>query len=149
MTAAPCVIKSSLISHVMTMKFIFISVIVFVVHLSTCHYMLPHLSRWNVSRFHLRTAFKSLRPSDAYICVNKLTTIGSDNGLSPGRHQTIIWTNAGILSIGSLGTNFSENLREIHIFSCQKMHLKMSSAEWRQFSVGLNVLTWASVRKTL
>ena len=26
------------------------------------------------------------------ICVNNLTIIGSDNGLSPGRHQAIIWT---------------------------------------------------------
>ena len=43
------------------------------------------------------------------ICINKLT-IGSDNGLAPGRHQAIIWTtgNAGILLIGPLGTNFSE-----------------------------------------
>ena len=41
-----------------------------------------------------------------HICVSKLTIIGSDNGLSPGRRQTIIWTNAGILIIGSLGTNF-------------------------------------------
>ena len=32
-----------------------------------------------------------------YICVSKLTIIGSDNGLSPGQHQVIIWTNAGIL----------------------------------------------------
>ena len=30
-----------------------------------------------------------------HICVNKLIIIGSDNGLSPGRHQAIIWTNAG------------------------------------------------------
>ena len=36
-----------------------------------------------------------------YICVSKQTTIGSDNGLSPGRHQAIIWTNAGILLIGT------------------------------------------------
>ena len=28
-----------------------------------------------------------------HICVSKLTIIGSDNGLSPGRHQAIIWTN--------------------------------------------------------
>ena len=35
-----------------------------------------------------------------HICVGNLTTIGSDNGLSPGRRQAIIWTNAGILSIG-------------------------------------------------
>ena len=27
----------------------------------------------------------------------KLTNIGSDNGLAPGRRQAIIWTNAGIL----------------------------------------------------
>ena len=42
-----------------------------------------------------------------HICVGKLTIIASDNGLSPGRHQAIIWTTAGILLIGPLGTNFS------------------------------------------
>ena len=40
-----------------------------------------------------------------------------DNGLSPGRRGAIIWTNAGILLIGPLGTNFSEILIEIDIFS--------------------------------
>ena len=49
-----------------------------------------------------------------YICVSKLTTIGSDNSLSPGRHQAIIQTNAGELLIGPLGTNFSEISIEIH-----------------------------------
>ena len=44
-----------------------------------------------------------------HICVSKLTIIGSDNGLSPERRQAIIWTNAGILIIGPLGTNFSRN----------------------------------------
>ena len=39
------------------------------------------------------------------------TNIGSDDGLSPGRHQAIICTNDGILLIRSLGTNFSEILR--------------------------------------
>ena len=33
-----------------------------------------------------------------HICISKLTNIGSDNGLSPGQRQTIIWTNAGISS---------------------------------------------------
>ena len=51
------------------------------------------------------------------ICVSKLAIIGSDNGLSPGRRQGIIWTNAGILLIGPLGTNFSEILIEIDVFS--------------------------------
>ena len=41
-----------------------------------------------------------------HICVNKVTNIGSDNGLSPGRRQAIIWTNAGILLIGPLGQTF-------------------------------------------
>ena len=38
-----------------------------------------------------------------HICVSKLNIIGSDNGLSPGRRQAIIWTNVWILLIGPLG----------------------------------------------
>ena len=76
-----------------------------------------------------------------YICVGNLTIIGSDNGLSPGRRQAIIWTNAGILLIRTLGTNFSEILGEIDSFSFSEMHLKMSSAKWRLFGLGLNVFT--------
>ena len=48
-----------------------------------------------------------------HICVNKLTIIGSDNGLPPGWRQAIIWTNAVLLLIGPLGTNFSEILIKI------------------------------------
>ena len=76
-----------------------------------------------------------------HICVSKLTIIGSDNGLSPDRRQAIIWMNAGILSIGPLGTNFSETLIEICIFSFKKIHLKLSSGSWRPFLLGLNVIT--------
>ena len=43
-----------------------------------------------------------------HICVGNLTTIGSNNGLSPDWCQAIIWTSAGILLIGPLRTNFSE-----------------------------------------
>ena len=75
-----------------------------------------------------------------HLCVSKLTIIGSDNGLSPGRRQAIIWTNAGILLIRTLGTNFSEMLSEIRAFSFKKMHFKMSSAKWRPLCLGLNVL---------
>ena len=60
-----------------------------------------------------------------HIFVGKLTIIGSDNGLSPGQRQAIIWTNAGILLIGPLGTNFSEILIAIQTFSFKKMHLKI------------------------
>ena len=75
-----------------------------------------------------------------HICVGNLTIIGSDNGLSPGRRQAIIWTSAGILLIGHLGTNFIEILIGIQTFSFTKMHLKMWSAKWRSFCPGLSVL---------
>ena len=68
-----------------------------------------------------------------------LTIIGSDNGLSPGRRQAIIWTNAGILLIAPLGTNFSEILIKMYALLFKKMHLKMSSAKW-PFCLGLNVI---------
>ena len=76
-----------------------------------------------------------------HICVGKLTIIGSDNGLSPERRQAIIWTSAGILLIGPLGTNFSEILIEIQTFSLKKIRLKMLSAKSSSFRLGLNVLT--------
>ena len=66
-----------------------------------------------------------------YVC--KLTIIGSDNGLSPGRRQAIIWSNAAMLLIWTLGTNFSEFLSKIHAFAFKKMHLKISSAKWCPF----------------
>ena len=53
----------------------------------------------------------------------------------------IIWTNAGILLIGHLGTNFSEILIKIYTFSFKKIHLKMSPVKWLLFSLGLNVLS--------
>ena len=76
-----------------------------------------------------------------HICVGKLTIIDSDNGLSPGRRQAIIWTNAGILLIGPLGTNFSEIFIKILTFSFRKMHLKVSIAKCCPFHLGLNVLS--------
>ena len=94
-----------------------------------------------------------------HICVGKPTTIGSDNDWSTSckiplrsRHflpqklwhfhkntrscvenECIIWTNAGILLIRPLRTNFNEMLIEIQTFSFKEMHLKMSFAKWRPF----------------
>ena len=76
-----------------------------------------------------------------HICVGNLTIIVSDNGLSPDRRQAIIWTNAGILLIGTLGTNFGEFFIEIRTFSFKKMGLKVSSAKWRPSCLGLNVIS--------
>ena len=75
-----------------------------------------------------------------HICVSDLTSIGSDNDLSPGGRQAIIRTNAGILLIRPLGTNFSEFLVEILIFSLKKMRLKVSSTKRPPFCLGLNEL---------
>ena len=76
-----------------------------------------------------------------HICVDDLTTPGSDNGLSPGRRQAIIRTNAGILLIGPLATNFSDILIEVLTFSFKKMRLKVSSAKWWPSCLGLSVLS--------
>ena len=74
-----------------------------------------------------------------HICISTLIIIGSDNGLSPIRRQAIISTNAGLLLIRPLETNFSEILIEIHTFSFKKIHMEMF-AKWQPFCLGLNVL---------
>ena len=89
-----------------------------------------------------------------HICISNLTIIGSDYGLSPSRHQAIIWTSAGILT-GPLGTNFSEILIEIYICLFKKMHLKTSSANRRPCCLVLNMLMakdmdkWSHPYKTI
>ena len=80
-----------------------------------------------------------------HICVSELTIIGSDNGLSPGRRQAIIWNNVGLLLIEPLGKNFSKISIGIRTFSFKKTHLNMSSMKWRPFCLGLNVLMVCSV----
>ena len=97
---------------------------------------------WSINMYHLNVDMTLTHWGwETHICVGNLTIIGPDNGLSPGRRQAIIWTNAGILLIGPLGTNFSEILIEIYTFSFKKMRFKLSSGKWRTFCLGLNVLT--------
>ena len=69
----------------------------------------------------------------AHICVDNLTVIGSDNGCRLAGAKPL---SDGILLIGPSGTNFSEVLIEIHIFSLKKM----SSEKRRPFCLGFNVL---------
>ena len=78
----------------------------------------------------------SLMSLSAILASVSQASIGSDNGLSPVRRQAIIWTKAGILSIGPLGKSFSELVIRIQHFLYIKMHLKMSSAKWRLFCPG-------------
>ena len=102
-------------------------------------------SRFTMKYFILYTHHLTHWGQVAHICVSRLTIIGSDNGLSPGRRQAIIWTNTGILLNRPLGTKFNEMLIEILTFPFKKMRLKVSSAKWRPCCLGLNVLTYALV----
>ena len=78
-----------------------------------------------------------------HICISKLTIIVSDNGLLPGRRQAIIWTNAGIVLIRTLGTNFSEILGKTHSFSLKKKCI------WKcRLRKGISIVS-ASMSKTI
>ena len=75
------------------------------------------------------------------MCVGNLTIIGSDNGLSPGQRQVIVWTNAGIFLIGPLLTNFNENFyRNSYIF-IQENVFESVVCKITAICLGLNVLT--------
>ena len=73
-----------------------------------------------------------------HICVANVTIIGSDIGWSPGA-----------LLIETLGTIFSELSIGNHTFSFGKMHIKMSSAKWRSFCLGFNVLRVQGVKESV
>ena len=100
------------------------------------HWILIHVDKiWSQVKWGKYASYLTHWGRMMDICISNVTIIGSDNGLSPARHQAIIWTNAGILLIGPLGTKFSEILIEILSFSFKQIHLKVSSAKW------LNVLS--------
>ena len=99
----------------------------------------------NITKIRFKTRVSSIRRSSqikslthwsrvTHMCVNEITTIGSDNGSSPGRHQAIIWTKARILLIGHLGKKLKWN-QNLWI-SIEKMHFTMSSAKRRPFCLG-------------
>ena len=75
-----------------------------------------------------------------HICVCKLTIIGSDNGLSPGRRQAIIWINTGILLIGPFGTNLTKILILVYTFSFKKMQSKCRQQNGGHFGSDLMYL---------
>ena len=57
----------------------------------------------------------------------KLITIGSDDGLSPGRRQAIIWTNAGTLLMSKiLGEIHTLSFKEIIWKRCPEMAVFLS-----------------------
>ena len=76
-----------------------------------------------------------------HICVSKLRIIGSDNGLSPGRRQAIIWTNAGIIINWALKNKLRWNINRNLYF---KIYIIFQNVVWklRPFCLGLNVSTF-------
>ena len=76
----------------------------------------------------------SLRPSGAYMR-SDLTSIGSDNGLSPGQNRCCNIVNK------TLWNKLQWVFSRILIFSFEKMRLKVSSAKRRPFCLGLNELS--------
>ena len=69
------------------------------------------MSTHDVSRYFVR--FRQLLTHWGWMtqkCVSKLTIIGSGHGLSPVRHQAIIWTNAGILLTRPWGQTLVKSL---------------------------------------
>ena len=78
-------------------------------------------------------------PLVAHIYFSDMGALGPSNGLSLCRRQAITWPNIDVLSIELLGTNCSEILIKTHD-SFMKMHLKVSSAKWRLFCLGFNML---------
>ena len=79
-----------------------------------------------------------------HIYVGNLTFIGSDNGVSPGRHQAIIRMNDRILLIRPLGTKVREILIESHIFYSMK---RIWKCLYNMFAFGCDL--WCLVPRDL
>ena len=105
-------------------------------HWATLNQCKPYISCWQNWVYPLNTLTHWDRVP--YVCVSKLTIIASDNGSSPDRRQAIVWPNAEILLIRTLGINFSEILSDIHTFSYKKIlenlrnigHFVLASVCW-------------------
>ena len=72
-----------------------------------------------------------------HICVDHLTIIGLDNGLSPSHYLNQCWN----IVNWTFRNKLHEILIKVHTFSFKKMHLKMSSGRCWPFCPGLNELT--------
>ena len=106
---------------------------------------------FHIDHIHFYNQFKTHLPSFRVYVSGNWVSIGSGNGLSPVRRQAITRTNADLLSIRTIGTNFSGIKIKIQIFSFMKMHLKTSFAKWRPLYPGgmeLNISQFSSFTRT-
>ena len=86
-----------------------------------------------------------------HICVSNLTITGSDNGLSPGRRQAIILTNAGIMLIWTLLRNkFLWNINRNSYIFIQENAFENVVCEMASICLGLSVLNgWKSTSQQI
>ena len=118
-----------------------LSEILIEIYILSCNKMPLKMSSGNWRPFCFGLNVLTLWGRVTHMRVSKLIIIGSDNGLSPSHRQAIIWNNDGILLNGPSRTNLNDISIEIYAFSFKKIHLKMASAKWRPFCLGLNVLS--------
>ena len=104
------------------------------IYISVCEHYRLHRKYTEINSWHL-THWG--RVTHITICVSELTTIGSDNGMSPDRRQAIIWTNVGILWIRSLETKFRKYNRNVYMLAPENAFENV--VRW-PLCFGLNVL---------
>ena len=71
--------------------------------------------------------------------------IGSDNGLSSGRHQVIIWTNFWNITDWTLWNKVQWNFKRNSNIFIQENVFKMSSEKRRPFCLGFNTACFINV----
>ena len=107
---------------------------------ATSHYLSQcwprYLSPYGVTR----SQWVNWSPLMLHTCIGELGQHWSCNGLLPAHCQAITWTNADLLLIGPLGTNFREIWIKMWNFSLVKIHSKKSSTKWQSFCQGGNEL---------
>ena len=86
-------------------------------------------------------------PDTTYMHQSTGSALVSGNGVSPVWRQAITWTNAALLSIEPLGTNFSEIQIEIKKISLIKMCFKVLSVKWWPFSRGGDEIRKSSLKQ--
>ena len=96
-------------------------------------------SKFYILTWHHYYTLNSLRPSGPYMSVN-YTITGSDNGLSRGWRQAIIWASAGILSTGPLRTIFNKSLLKFIHFHSRKCIWKCHLENGIRFCLGFKLL---------
>ena len=72
------------------------------------------VSTFGAQYFSIRRCILTHWSRVTHICVSSATINSAENGLSPGRCQTNIWTNAGMLLIGPISIVQWNLLRNLH-----------------------------------